>query len=101
MVNKITSQEVASQFAKAIVLFLEWLEDRNHTDQPIENKVSKDDDIRLLTAEQVAEILNISKSQIYHMMQRGEIPSVRIGGSVRVRPSDLEHFISSNLKKVV
>jgi excisionase family DNA binding protein len=50
----------------------------------------------LLNAKQVAEILNISKSKVYHFMQLGEIPTVRIGKSRRVRPEDLIKYIESN-----
>jgi excisionase family DNA binding protein len=51
----------------------------------------------LLTAEQVAEILQISRSFAYALMRRGEIPTVRMGRSVRVRPQDLEKYIESNI----
>ena len=47
----------------------------------------------LLRREDVARILNISRSYAYLLMKRGELPIVRIGRSVRVRPSDLEQFI--------
>jgi excisionase family DNA binding protein len=50
----------------------------------------------LLTAKQVAEILNISKSKAYHFMQLGEIPTVRIGKSRRIRLEDLNIYIQSN-----
>jgi excisionase family DNA binding protein len=50
----------------------------------------------LLNAKQVAEILNISKSKAYHFMQLGEIPTVRIGKSRRVRPEDLIEYINKN-----
>jgi excisionase family DNA binding protein len=50
----------------------------------------------LLNAKQVAEILNISKSRIYTLMQRGETPTVRIGKSRRVQPEDLIKYIESN-----
>jgi excisionase family DNA binding protein len=51
----------------------------------------------LLTAEQVAERLQISQSFAYTLMSRGEIPTVRMGRSVRVRPQDLEKYIESNI----
>ena len=54
----------------------------------------------LLNAKQVAEILNISKSKTYHFMQLGEIPTVRIGKSRRVRPEDLIKYIESNTYKM-
>ena len=51
---------------------------------------------KLLKGTQVAEILNISRSAAYNLIQRGNLPSVRFGRSVRVRPTDLENFIEQN-----
>lgn len=48
---------------------------------------------KLLNGSQVAELLNISRAAAYNLMKRGELPSVRFGGSVRVIPEDLERFI--------
>ena len=48
---------------------------------------------KLLNGNQVAEILNISRSAAYNLMKRGQLPSVRFGHSVRVVPEDLERFI--------
>ena len=50
----------------------------------------------LLNAAEAAEILKIGKSKMYQMMQRGEIPPVRLGRSVRVKVEDLEKFIEVN-----
>ena len=52
---------------------------------------------RLLKAAEVAKILNISRALAYQMMRRGEIRTVSIRTSVRVRPEDLESFIQSSL----
>lgn len=52
--------------------------------------------VSLLKAADVARILNISRSQAYQLMQRGDIPTVRMGRSVRVREEDLERFILDN-----
>jgi len=49
----------------------------------------------LLRCEDVARILNISRSLAYQLIQRGEIPSVRLGRAVRVLPKALEQFIAS------
>jgi excisionase family DNA binding protein len=54
---------------------------------------------RLLKAQDVAAILNVSRSFAYALMQSGQLPSVRLGRSIRVRPSDLEDYISGNLVK--
>lgn len=52
---------------------------------------------KLLKAKEVAERLGVSRSQVYAMMIGDEIPTVRFGRCVRVRPEDLEEFIQSNL----
>lgn len=51
---------------------------------------------RLLTAKEVATHLNVSRSFAYTLIQTGQIPAVRLGRSVRVRPQDLEAYIASN-----
>jgi putative molybdopterin biosynthesis protein len=51
----------------------------------------------MLKSKDVAAILNISRRTVYTLMQRGELPSVRIGRSVRVQPEDLENFISNSI----
>ena len=56
---------------------------------------------RLLTGEEVAEILNVSTSFAYRMMRRGDIPTVRLGRAVRVRIEDLEDFIKGTLTRSV
>jgi excisionase family DNA binding protein len=53
---------------------------------------------KLLNAEDVAEILQISLSFDYALMNRGEIPTVRLGRAVRVRPQDLDEFIESSVQ---
>jgi len=51
----------------------------------------------LLKATEVAEILSISKSMAYRLMQTREIPTVCIGTAKRVRPVDLHSYINQNL----
>ena len=65
-----------------------------YTDKEFQDKVIRIN--TLLNAQQVAEILNLSKSKTYRFMQLGEIPTVRIGKSRRVRPEDLIKYIESN-----
>jgi len=56
---------------------------------------------RLLKAGEVAACLNVSRSFAYHLIQTGELPTVRLGKSVRVRPQDLEAFIEQNIHSQV
>jgi excisionase family DNA binding protein len=51
----------------------------------------------LLKADEVARILQISRSFAYQLMQDGSIRVVKLGRAVRVRPQDLEAFIEANL----
>lgn len=51
----------------------------------------------LLTGEEIAKILHVSRAYAYQLMRQRIIPTVKIGRSVRVRPEDLERFIAANL----
>jgi excisionase family DNA binding protein len=51
-------------------------------------------DSRLLKPAEVAEILQVSKALAYNLLKRGEIPTVRIGVTVRVRREDLRRYIN-------
>jgi excisionase family DNA binding protein len=50
---------------------------------------------RFLQLHDVAEILNVSDSQVYHMVRSGELPAIKIGGrgQWRVERSRLEEYI--------
>lgn len=48
----------------------------------------------LLRATDVAQRLCISRSLAYKLMISGELPTVRFGGSVRVREIDLDEYIA-------
>jgi excisionase family DNA binding protein len=54
---------------------------------------------RLLKASEVAEMLQLSRSKAYQLMQQGEIPTVRMGRTVRVKRSDLEEYIKQSKEK--
>lgn len=47
----------------------------------------------LRTGTEVARQLRISRAKAYWLIQRGEIPSVRMGRNVRVRQRDIEEYI--------
>ena len=57
------------------------------------NSVSEQIQEKLLKANDVAEILNISRALSYRLLKNGDIPTVRIRGTVRVMPTDLEEYI--------
>jgi len=61
------------------------------------NEPSNNELVVLLKSDDVARILNISRSMAYLLMERGDIPTVHISRAVRVRPKDLEQYIQGNI----
>ena len=49
----------------------------------------------LLKSDEVAKTLHVSRSFAYLLMKRGDLPIVRVGNAVRVRPEDLERYINN------
>lgn len=56
---------------------------------------------QLLTARDVAERLNISRTKAFDLLNTGTIPAIHIGRNVRVEELDLEKYISDNKVSVV
>jgi excisionase family DNA binding protein len=57
---------------------------------------------KLLTAEDVSEILNVSVAWVYDHGDRKKptIPTVRLGKAVRFRPEDVQAFIKAATRHV-
>jgi excisionase family DNA binding protein len=51
----------------------------------------------LLDSRQVAARLNISRSYVYFLMRVGDLPCIRIGNAIRVRPRDLERYLQQRI----
>lgn len=43
---------------------------------------------------EVAQLLSLSRSKVYALLQSGALPSVRIDGSRRIRGEDVRSFVS-------
>jgi excisionase family DNA binding protein len=41
----------------------------------------------------------MDRSWVYNQIRSGEIPSVKLGGSVKVRREDLEEYIQSHRRR--
>ena len=48
---------------------------------------------RLLTLREVAKRLRVSRSTVYALCERGELPHVRISNAIRVAEGDLNVFL--------
>ncbi len=66
--------------------------DQVYTQVPETPKIEK-----LLKSNEVARVLNCSRSFAYLLMQSGDLPTVRLRHLVRVRPRDLELYIERNV----
>jgi excisionase family DNA binding protein len=52
----------------------------------------------LLRAADLQELLGLSRAKIYRLMQENVLPTVRIGGSIRVPQRALAHWIEQNTR---
>jgi excisionase family DNA binding protein len=53
------------------------------------------EDKMLYTLTDVAAALSVGRSKVYELVRSGALPSVRIGGSRRVRGEDLATYVDS------
>jgi excisionase family DNA binding protein len=51
----------------------------------------------LMTVDKAAQVMAVSPSYVYKLVRSKQLPAVKIGTSVRIRPGDLESFIASKL----
>jgi excisionase family DNA binding protein len=51
---------------------------------------------KLLTVEQVQEMLQVGRTFAYALINSGELPSYRVGRLRRVRQRDVEHWLEEN-----
>ena len=49
----------------------------------------------LVTPARAGELLGVSRSKIYTMVRRGELPAVRFTGSVRIPKAALEELVEA------
>lgn len=54
-----------------------------------------DRDSKLLSMQEVCETLGMGKSWTYRRIKSGEIPSVKLGRSIKVKREDLEEYLES------
>jgi excisionase family DNA binding protein len=53
---------------------------------------------KLLRADEVVDLTGWSRAKVYAMAQAGEIPSLRVGRSVRIPLGALERWIEENTR---
>ena len=50
---------------------------------------------KMLTPQEIADILKIKKTTVYEMIKRGELPSSKIGKQLRVRETDFGVYLKN------
>ena len=50
----------------------------------------------IYTIPEVARYLKLSRSKVYYLVQRGQLPHVRIGKNVRITERDLKTWLENN-----
>jgi excisionase family DNA binding protein len=55
----------------------------------------------IYTVPEVASYLKMSKSKVYYLIQRRELPHIKIGRNVRVRRTDLKKWLDEQIREVV
>lgn len=53
----------------------------------------------ILTLDEVAAYLKTSKRTVYRLAQNGDIPAFKLGGTWRLRRSELDRWITDSIKK--
>jgi excisionase family DNA binding protein len=56
-------------------------------------------DGEILTLDEVAVYLKAGKRTVYRLAQKGEIPAFKLGGTWRLRRSDLDRWIAESINK--
>jgi excisionase family DNA binding protein len=47
----------------------------------------------LMTVSEAAVFLNVSRRQLYYLLEREDLPAVRVGARLRFSPAELEEFL--------
>jgi excisionase family DNA binding protein len=58
---------------------------------------ASDDSWRLLTTQDVAELLGLSRKYVYVMVERGELEHYRLGTRIRFSRNQIERYLSERV----
>jgi excisionase family DNA binding protein len=81
---------VAAEVSRQQAQILEALADEELAPPPAPSPA---EDKHLLTINQTAERLGMSRTWVYTQINSGDLPTIQLGGRTRIRPDDLDAFI--------
>ena len=50
---------------------------------------------RFMTVAEVAQLIRVSTMTVYRLIKAGELPSVRVGKSYRIREDDIDRYLAA------
>ncbi|HEV8565353.1 MAG TPA: helix-turn-helix domain-containing protein [Actinomycetota bacterium] len=54
-------------------------------------------EVRLLTVNEVADLLRVSRMTVYRLIKQGDLPSFRVGRGYRLREEDVHSYLNGRL----
>ncbi len=104
--NRVTAEWLKQYLASSIVSQQEVQNISLQVDDPLQGPLYEEisepvykRSLQLLSVSEVGELLGMGRSWVYQQIKSGELPSVQLGGSVKVRREDLEEYIQSNRRR--
>jgi excisionase family DNA binding protein len=82
-----TLRETLEEFESALLQFEESI-DGEGQERPL-----REERLGLLAIPEVCQELGMGKSWVYRRLRSGEIPSVKLGRSIKVKRADLEEYL--------
>jgi excisionase family DNA binding protein len=56
---------------------------------------------RLLTVNEVADLLRVSRMTVYRLIKEGQIKALRVGRSYRLREDDVDEYLSKRYTEAI
>jgi excisionase family DNA binding protein len=103
--SKVAAEWLKHHLASSIVSDPEVLSFSIEVEEPIQGDLYEDfrepaykQALRLLSVNEVAEVLGMGRSWVYQQIRTGELPCVQLGGNVKVRQKDLEEYVEGHIR---
>jgi len=56
---------------------------------------------RLLTVNEVADLLRVSRMTVYRLIKEGQLKALRVGRSYRLREDDVDEYLSARYTEAI
>jgi excisionase family DNA binding protein len=103
--NRVTTEWLKQYLASSIVSQEEVTNISLEVDDPLQGPLYEEvsepaykQALRLLSVQEVGEVLGMGRSWVYQQIRAGEMPSVQLGGTVKVKQKDLEEYVENRTR---